>query len=90
MCLDTQVLFSEEGYAYLDVRPTLEYEEVGRVKGSVNIPMVNLKRVYDPEQKKKVMQKEENDTFIDKVSQPPSCAVEDSDSEGGACVKPVG
>ena len=90
MCLDTQVLFSEEGYAYLDVRPTLEYEEVGRVKGSVNIPMVNLKRVYDPEQKKKVMQKEENDTFTDKVSPPPSCAVECFDGEGGACVKPVG
>lgn len=65
-----QVLYSEEGYIYLDVRPKLEYEEVGKVKNSVNIPMVNLRRVWDPEQKKKVIQKEDNDNFIDQASTP--------------------
>jgi hypothetical protein len=62
-----QVLYSEDGYTYLDVRPALEYEDVGRVKGSVNIPMMIAKRVYDPEQKKKVVKKEENPDWIEQV-----------------------
>lgn len=62
-----QVLYSEDGYTYLDVRPALEYEDVGRVKGSVNIPMMIAKRVYDPEQKKKVVKKEENPNWIEQV-----------------------
>ncbi len=62
-----QVLYSSEGYTYLDVRPKLENEEVGRVRNSVNIPMVNLRRVWDPEQKKKVLQKEDNEHFIDQA-----------------------
>ncbi len=62
-----QALFSDAGYTYLDVRPALEYEDVGRVKGSVNIPIMNSKKVYDPEQKKKVVQKEENPNFIEQV-----------------------
>ena len=65
-----QVLYSEEGYTYLDVRPKLEFEEVGRVKGSVNIPLVNLRRVWDPEQKKKIIHKEDNEKFIEQVSPP--------------------
>jgi len=63
-----QVLFSEDGYTYLDVRPRLEYEEAGRVKGSVNIPLQNAKRVWDPEQKKKVIEREDNDKFMEQVS----------------------
>jgi hypothetical protein len=63
-----QVLFSEGGYTYLDVRPALECEEVGKVKGSVNIPMMHAKRVYDPEQRKKVLQKEENPDFVAQVT----------------------
>ena len=43
-----QVLFSSDGYTYLDVRPRLEYEEAGRVKGSVNIPIMNARRVGVP------------------------------------------
>ena len=70
MCPAMQVLYSEEGYTYLDVRPKLEYEEVGRVKGSVNIPLVNLRRVWDPEQKKKVIHKEDNENFTEQVSPP--------------------
>ncbi len=49
-----QVLFSSDGYAYLDVRPTLELEEVGRVKDSVNIPLYNSIRKYDAEKGEKV------------------------------------
>ena len=63
-----QVLFSEDGYTYLDVRPRLEYEEAGRVKNSVNIPLQNAKRVWDPEQKKKVIEREDNDKFMEQVS----------------------
>lgn len=68
-----QVLFSEDGYTYLDVRPALEYEEAGRVKGSVNIPIVNAKRVWDPEQKKKVIKKEDNDKFAEQVGLAQCC-----------------
>ena len=68
-----QVLFSEDGYTYLDVRPALEYEEAGRVKGSVNIPIVNAKRVWDPEQKKKVIKKEDNDKFAEQVELAQCC-----------------
>ena len=32
---------------YLDVRPPLELEATGKVKGSVNIPIVNAKYVYN-------------------------------------------
>ncbi|KAK9902888.1 hypothetical protein WJX75_009856 [Coccomyxa subellipsoidea] len=64
---EARVLYSEDGYTYLDVRPALEYEDVGRVKGSVNIPMMIAKRVYDPEQKKKVVKKEENPNWIEQV-----------------------
>ena len=68
-----QVLFSEDGYIYLDVRPALEYEEAGRVKGSVNIPIANAKRVWDPEQKKKVIKKEDNNKFAEQVGLPQCC-----------------
>lgn len=52
-----QVLFSEDGYAYLDVRPTLELEEVGKVKGSVNIPLYNSVRKFNSETRQKVRPK---------------------------------
>ena len=64
-----QVLFSSDGYTYLDVRPRLEYEEAGRVKGSVNIPIMNARRVWDPEQKKKVIEREANENFSEQVRQ---------------------
>lgn len=53
-----QVLFTECGYAYLDVRSALECEEIGKVKGSVNIPFVNAKKVYDSETRTKVRARE--------------------------------
>lgn len=66
LCL--QALFSNFGYTYLDVRPSLELEEVGKVKGSVNISLVNATRKYSSEKKKKVLQKEDNPNFIQEVS----------------------
>ncbi len=39
-----QCLFSSGGYTWLDVRSELEVDEVGKVKGSVNVPFVHLKR----------------------------------------------
>jgi rhodanese-related sulfurtransferase len=61
------VLFSVGGYTYLDVRPSLELEAAGKVKGCVNIPIVNSKWVYDAEAQKKVTQKEPNAAFVDMV-----------------------
>lgn len=66
LCL-RQVLYSEDGYTYLDVRPELEVQEVGKVKNSVNIPIMHATRKYDPEQKKKVVQKSPNEAFADVV-----------------------
>lgn len=64
---EARVLFSEDGYVYLDVRPTLECEEVGKVKGSVNIPLWNSRRVWDAQANAKVVHKEENPDFINQV-----------------------
>lgn len=78
MCIDDkarpplcrpQVLFGS-GYAWLDVRSELECDEVGKVKGSVNVPFVNLKRVYDAKEGKKVVQKASNPNFLAMVSPP--------------------
>lgn len=66
-CTGAQVLFSEEGYVYLDVRPALELDEVGKVKGAVNVPMMHAKRVFSPEENKKVVQKEENTEWLEQV-----------------------
>lgn len=55
-CPRAQVLFSEDGYVYLDVRSQLENEEIGKVKGSVNIPFVHARRVWNAEEGKKVRQ----------------------------------
>lgn len=63
-----QALFSTFGYTYLDVRPSLELEEVGKVKGSVNVPIVHAKRKYSSEKQKKVLQKEDNPNFLQEVN----------------------
>lgn len=57
-----RVLFSSLGYTYLDVRPALELEEVGKVRGCVNIPIVNSKKMF--KDGKKVIQKADNPDFI--------------------------
>eukprot|EP00798_Chlamydomonas_sp_ICE-L_P001120 gene1120-3954_t len=35
-----------QGWTWLDVRPTLEYEDAGKTKGSVNIPIKNSKKKF--------------------------------------------
>jgi hypothetical protein len=42
--------------------------QVGRFKNSVNIPLVNAKWVYNAEEGKKVVQKEDNEQFLAQVS----------------------
>lgn len=37
-----------------DVRPKLDWEDIGHVKGAVNIPLKHSKRVYNSEKKMKV------------------------------------
>lgn len=54
-----RILFTEGGYIYLDVRPELELDAVGKVKGCMNVPFINAKWKYDPEQNKKVVVKED-------------------------------
>ena len=49
-----QVLFSECGYKYVDVRPAYEYDEVGHVKYAINVPVMHMERKWSPEEKKKV------------------------------------
>lgn len=60
-------LYSNGGYTYLDVRSSLEVDEVGKVKDSVNIPWVICTRVWDPQEQKKVIKKEDNTEFIAQV-----------------------
>lgn len=64
---DLQVLFSELGYTYLDVRPELELDAVGKVRGSINVPIMNAKWRYDTEKKEKVVDKSENPDFVKMV-----------------------
>lgn len=67
---DAQVLFSDGGYTYLDVRSPLELEEIGKVKGCVNVPMTLTKKVYDPKVNKKVVQREDNPDWLAQVRSP--------------------
>lgn len=69
-----QVLYSEDGYTYLDVRPALELEEIGKVKGCVNVPKMLAKRVYDPKENKKVVKKEENPDWLEQVTCTTACS----------------
>ena len=62
-----QALVSSLGWTYLDVRSKLETEDVGKVKIAVNIPCVNCTKKWNSEQGKKVIQKEENEAFLDMV-----------------------
>ncbi len=62
-----QALISSLGWTYLDVRSSLECEDVGRIKGSINVPMVNAVKKWDPEQQKKVVKKQDNPDFLKQV-----------------------
>ena len=65
-----QALFSNLGYTYLDVRPSLELEEVGKVRGSVNIPIRHAKRKYSTEKGKKILEKYDNEDFVAQAGLP--------------------
>lgn len=65
--IHVQALVSSLGWTYLDVRSKLETEDVGKVKIAVNIPCVNCTKKWNSEQGKKVIQKEENEAFLDMV-----------------------
>lgn len=64
---EARALVSSLGWTYLDVRSKLETEDVGKVKIAVNIPCVNCTKKWNSEQGKKVIQKEENEAFLDMV-----------------------
>lgn len=50
------------------MRSSLELEEVGRIKDSINVPMVNATKKWDSEQQKKVVKKEDNPDFVKQVT----------------------
>ncbi len=52
--LDVAQVLLDAGYTWVDVRSALECDEVGKAKQALNIPVTNAKRVYSPEQRKKV------------------------------------
>eukprot|EP00245_Coleochaete_scutata_P005508 TRINITY_DN19132_c0_g1_i1.p1 TRINITY_DN19132_c0_g1~~TRINITY_DN19132_c0_g1_i1.p1 ORF type:complete len:272 (+),score=62.04 TRINITY_DN19132_c0_g1_i1:68-883(+) len=64
---EARVLYSEGGYTYLDVRSKLEIDEVGKIRNSVNIPMVKAWRVFSKEENKKVVKKEPNADFLSEI-----------------------
>lgn len=66
-CALLQALYSNGGYTYLDVRTTLEVDEVGKIKDAVNIPFMLASRRYDPETREKKLVKEQNTEFIRQV-----------------------
>jgi rhodanese-related sulfurtransferase len=56
---EARVLFSELGYKFLDVRPELELDATGKVKGCINVPLMHAKYRYDTEKREKVLEKTE-------------------------------
>eukprot|EP00746_Dinoflagellata_sp_MGD_P020493 gnl/MRDRNA2_/MRDRNA2_147763_c0_seq1.p1 gnl/MRDRNA2_/MRDRNA2_147763_c0~~gnl/MRDRNA2_/MRDRNA2_147763_c0_seq1.p1 ORF type:complete len:331 (-),score=56.87 gnl/MRDRNA2_/MRDRNA2_147763_c0_seq1:369-1361(-) len=59
----------EDGYKWLDVRTSTEYDE-GHIAKSVNIPIINSKRVFDSEVGKRVYRNQAgNADFINTVRQ---------------------
>lgn len=64
---EARALYSDLGYTYLDVRPALEIEEVGKFKGAVNIPLKNMTKKYNTETRQKEYIKDDNRDFISTV-----------------------
>jgi rhodanese-related sulfurtransferase len=58
------------------VRPTVELEEVGKVKGCINVPIMNAKWKFDSKENKRVMEKSENPDFVKQVEK----AIPDKDT----------
>lgn len=57
------------GYTWVDVRPALEYDDAGKVKGSVNVPFMISTKKFEGEglEKKKVFVKTPNTDFINLI-----------------------
>jgi len=65
---EARVLKEEFGYTYLDVRSDLEVDSEGvKIPGSVNIPIITFKKVYDAEAGKKIVKKEPNEDFVSMI-----------------------
>lgn len=61
---EARCLMERGGYVYLDVRPSPELDAVGKVKGSVNVPIMNGTFKYNAELRKKELIKEDNPDFV--------------------------
>ena len=58
------------GFTFLDVRGEPELDSEGKiigVKGLVNVPLVNFRRYYDSEKRRKTIEKTANTEFMEKV-----------------------
>lgn len=55
------------GYTLLDVRPALELDVVGRVRGCVNIPVEDAQWVYNAVSRAKEVQRSANAEFLEQV-----------------------
>lgn len=63
-----RTLFSPEiGYKYLDVRAPYEIDTVGKVPGSINIPLINAKPFFNGETGKRDYTQTPNPEFMDKI-----------------------
>ena len=51
------------------MRPSVECDEVGKVREAVNIGIMNATRKWDSEQQKKVVKKEDNPNFVAQASE---------------------
>lgn len=49
-----QALVSDGQYKYLDVRPQIEFEDVGKVTGSINVPIMYGRKKWSSKKQKKV------------------------------------
>lgn len=65
--LPSQVLITEGGYSFVDVRPGQELDDAGKYSKSINVPLYNAKWHWDPEARKKKFIKEENPKFIEMI-----------------------
>lgn len=64
---EARCLFSNGGYTYLDVRPALELDLVGKMKECVNVPMMNSTQKFNSETRKKDITKTPNPKFMETI-----------------------
>ncbi|KAL4459077.1 hypothetical protein ABPG75_013942 [Micractinium tetrahymenae] len=64
---EARCLIERGGYAMLDVRPELELDVVGRVRGCTNIPLEHSRWVYNSEARSKEVERRPNKGFVEEV-----------------------